>query len=58
MFLILFFRYRSRFRLPYDLLYYRYNLYRQQSGGAKTGTDVIFDPIGKKKSPKNVVLVP
>jgi len=37
--------YRSRFRLPYDLLYYRYNLYRQQSGGAKTGTDAIFDPI-------------
>jgi hypothetical protein len=36
---------RSRFRLPYDLLYYRYNLYRQQSGGAKTGTDAIFDPI-------------
>ena len=49
MFLILFFRYRSRFRLPYDLLYYRYNLYRQQSGGAKTGTDAIFDPIGELK---------
>merc|ERR1712043_108187 len=36
---------RSRFRLPYDLLYYRYNLYRQQSGGAKSGNDAIFDPI-------------
>ena len=38
------FRYRSRFRTPYDLLYYRYNLYRQSTGTQK-GTDAIFDPV-------------
>merc|ERR1712080_468130 len=35
--------------------YYRYNLYRQQSGGAKTGTDAIFDP-GGSALPANGVL--
>ena len=44
----LFFRYnRNRFSLPYDLLNYRYNLFRQ--GTRQQGTDAIFDPIGKSK---------
>lgn len=34
---------RNRFSLPYDLLNYRYNLFRQ--GTRQQGTDAIFDPI-------------
>ena len=37
------YRYRNRFRMPTDLLYYRYNLYRQPN--RQSGTDAIFDPI-------------
>jgi len=36
-------KYRNRFRMPTDLLYYRYNLYRQPN--RQSGTDAIFDPI-------------
>ena len=32
--------------MPYDLLYYRYNLYQnQQPRKQQTGVDAIFDPI-------------
>jgi len=37
-------RYRSRFRLPYDLLYYRYNLYKQQTE-TQSGNDGLFDQV-------------
>jgi len=36
--------YRNRFAMPNDLLYYRWNLFRQQTR-PQTTTDAIFDPI-------------
>jgi len=37
----LYYLYRNRFRMPTDLLYYRYNFGRQPA----RGTDAIFDPV-------------
>jgi len=38
------YNYRNRFPVPNDLLYYRWNLFRQQTR-PQTTTDAIFDPI-------------
>ena len=37
--------------MPYDLLYYRYNLFRQAT--RQSGTDAIFDPIGNQRSKRS-----
>ena len=40
-----YFRYRNRFQIPTDLLYYRYNAGRVPSRGTSTGINSVFDPI-------------
>jgi len=38
-------RYRNRFQIPTDLLYYRYNAGRVPSRGTSTGINNVFDPV-------------